>query len=272
MGRPRLLHGRRHERQATVQSRHPAAERDRITAPRSRARADVDGRAAAAPADAGRRGAVAAGHGSCRYRYPGAGREASRRDRGQDASGPRPGRVHRAGLAVERRVRREDPRPDAPARRRRRLVTRALHDGRGPVQGRTDDLQATVRRRSDLPGRADHELVPDGSHRAVGYRGRSRRGRRRTRLDPVRRRRRLRCRRDDPRRDDARRHRDRRAPGRSALPASDRHADRVAARRPDDSRSSPTRMSTQSSAPARSRSRRPTTRTTSRSGSGTRCR
>ncbi|MEE3918256.1 class I tRNA ligase family protein [Micromonospora sp. BRA006-A] len=34
---------------------------------------------------------------------------------------PRAGEVRRAGLAMEGRVRRRDPRPDAPARRRRRL-------------------------------------------------------------------------------------------------------------------------------------------------------
>ena len=50
------------------------------------------------------------------------------------------------------------------------------------------DLQAAVRRRPDLPGRADHQLVPAVPDRAVGHRGRALRRRRRAGLDPVRRR------------------------------------------------------------------------------------
>ncbi len=64
------------------------------------------------------------------------------------------------GLGVEGRVRRRDPRADAPARRLGGLVARAVHDGRGPVPGGPDDLQAAVRRRADLPGQPDHQLVP----------------------------------------------------------------------------------------------------------------
>ena len=60
-------------------------------------------------------------------------------------------------------------------------------------------------------------------------------------------------RRHHPGRDDARRHRGGGAPGRRALPAPGRHRGRAAADRPRASRSSPTRTSTRSSAPARSR-------------------
>ena len=51
------------------------------------------------------------------------------------------------------------------------------------------DLQAAVRRRPDLPGRADHQLVPALPHRAVRHRGRAHRGRGRADLDPLQRRR-----------------------------------------------------------------------------------
>ena len=71
--------------------------------------------------------------------------------------------------------------------RRRRLVARALHDGRGPLARRPDDLQAPVRRRPDLPRRAHHQLVPAVPHRAVGHRGRAPRGRGRARRARVRR-------------------------------------------------------------------------------------
>ena len=58
--------------------------------------------------------------------------------RGPVPARPGPGGLRRAGLAVEGRVRRQDPRPDAPARRQRGLVARAVHHGRGPVPRRAD--------------------------------------------------------------------------------------------------------------------------------------
>ena len=71
------------------------------------------------------------------------------------------------GVGVEGTLRRPDPRPDAPPRRRRRLVARAVHDGRRALARRPDDLQAALRRRADLPRRTDHQLVPARPHRAV---------------------------------------------------------------------------------------------------------
>ena len=153
-------------------------------------------------------------------------------ERGPVPARPGPGEVRRAGLAVEGRVRRRDPGPDAPARRLGRLGPRALHHGRGPVPGRPDDLQAALRRRPDLPGRADHQLVPALPDRAVRHRGRAHRRRRRAGLDPLRRRRRRDRGGHHPGRDDARRHRGGRAPRRRALPAPDRHRGRAAADRP----------------------------------------
>ena len=76
--------------------------------------------------------------------------------------------------------------PDAAARGQRGLVPRAVHDGRGPVPRGADDLQAALRRRPDLPGRTDHQLVPALPHRAVRHRGRPQRRRRRARLHPLR--------------------------------------------------------------------------------------
>ena len=153
----------------------------------------------------------------------------------------------------------------------RGLVPRAVHHGRGTVPGRPDDLQAAVRRRADLPRRADHQLVPALPHRAVRHRGRPLRRRRRAGLDPLRRRRQQHRRRHHPRRDHARRHRRGRPPGRRAVPAPGRQDRRAAADRPRASRSWPTRTSTRPSAPARSRSPRRTTRTTSRSAAATTC-
>ncbi len=46
---------------------------------------------------------------------------------------PRPRGIRGEGLGVEGRVRRQDPRADAPPRRRRRLEPRAVHHGRWPV-------------------------------------------------------------------------------------------------------------------------------------------
>ena len=53
--------------------------------------------------------------------------------RRQDAPRSRPRGIRRARLGVEGGVRLHDHAPDAPPRRVRRLVARALHDGRGPV-------------------------------------------------------------------------------------------------------------------------------------------
>ncbi len=71
--------------------------------------------------------------------------------------------------------------------------------------------------------------------------------------------------------DHARRHRRGGAPRRPAVRPPGRHGDRAAADRADASRSWPTRTSTRSSAPARSRSRPRTIPTTSRSAAGTTC-
>ena len=80
------------------------------------------------------------------------------------------------------RVRRPHPRPDAPPGRRRRLVARALHDGRrAQPRAVRHDVQAALRPGPDLPRRAHHQLVSALPHGAVRHRGGPPRGRRRAR-------------------------------------------------------------------------------------------
>ena len=149
-----------------VLDRAAATERDRQPAHGPRSRPHADGRADPAQADAGLRGALAARHGPRRHRHPDRGGKAARRRR-QDQGRLRPRTVHRQGLGLEAGVRRHHRRPDAPARRRRGLEPRPIHHGRRPVSCRADDLQAALRRRADLPGRAAGQLVAgagDGDH------------------------------------------------------------------------------------------------------------
>ena len=136
-------------------------------------------------------------------------------------------------VGVEGALRRPDPRPDAPPRRRRRLDRASgsrMDDGLSRAVQTI--FKTPLRRRADLPRRADHQLVPARSHRALRRRGRPRGGARRAGLDPLRRRRGIDRRRHHPRRDDARRHRGGRAPRRRAVPAPRRHRGRAAADQP----------------------------------------
>ena len=92
-------------------------------------------------------------------------------------------------------------------RRRRRLEPRPLHHGRRSVARRADHLQAAVRRRVDLSGRATGELVARAADRDLRPRGEVRGRRGRTGVVPVRldeRRRTPPRGGDDPDRDDAR--------------------------------------------------------------------
>ena len=208
-----------------VFDRAAAAERDRQPAHGSRAGTHHDGRADPPQADAGLRGAVAAGHGPRRHRHPERGGKAAR-GRRQDQRGLRPRAVRRQGLGLEARVRRRHRRPDAPARRRGGLEPRPVHHGRGTVAGGAHDLQAALRRRADLSGRAAGQLVTGARDGDLGPRGQLRGRRRRVGVVPVRlaRRRAAPHRgRHHPGRDDAGRHRDRGASRRRPLPAPGRH-------------------------------------------------
>ena len=223
LGSARLLHGQRGGRQAGVHassSRRPTSPARCTWATRSSTRSWT--RSTRRTPDAGLRRALAARHGPRRHRH------AERRRAGAGQGGPRPARarprdVRRAGLGVEGGVRRPDPRPDAPARRRRRLDPRAVHDRR----------RALARR----PRRSSSRLYDDGPDlprpngsstgaRAATPRCPTSRSSTRTstasssRPLSARRRRRHRSRGHHPRRDDARRHRRRRAPGRRALPGT----------------------------------------------------
>ena len=174
-------------------------------------------------------------------------------------------------MGLEGRARRRDPGADAPARRERRLDAASASPWTRALPRRAHHLQAALRRRPDLPRRADGQLVArlrtalsdleveheevEGELVSIRYGDGDDSDRRR----------------HHPGRDDAGRHRDRRAPGRRALPAPGRPRDRCrwSTAHPD-RRRRPRRP--RSSAPARSKSRPRTTRTTSRSAAGTACR
>ncbi len=156
---------------------------------RARARAVDDGRADPARADARLRHAVAARHGPRQHR--GATTSSS-------ATSPRP----RARAATD--YTREEFIAKAWDWKNRyggQILgqMRRLGDGvdwsrerftmdDGLSRGRAHDLQAALRRRPDLPRRADHQLVPARHDRALRRRGRPRRRAGRARLDPLRRR------------------------------------------------------------------------------------
>ena len=88
------------------------------------------------------------------------------------------------------RVRRRDPRPDAPARR---LVSTGTRERFTLDEGLSRAVQTIFKRLYDdgliYRGQAHHQLVPALPDRAVRHRGRAQRRRGRAGLDPVRRRR-----------------------------------------------------------------------------------
>ena len=90
----------------------------------------------------------------------------------------RPRQVHRKSLGVEAAVRRHHHPADAPPRHLRRLVARALHHGRWPVEGRHRNLRAPVRGRPDLSRPAPGQLGSGAEDRDLrprsGQRGRRR--------------------------------------------------------------------------------------------------
>ena len=85
----------------------------------------------------------------------------SRRDIG-------PREIPRKGLGVEGRVRRHDPEPAQAARRLMRLVARALHHGRGALEGRAQGLRRALPAGPDLQGQAAGQLGPQAAHRHLG--------------------------------------------------------------------------------------------------------
>ena len=183
----------------------------------------------------GRQHAVAGRHRSRRHRDADRRREPVE-GRRQVAAGPRPGKVHRKSVGVETGVRIDDHQPDAAARRVVRLVARALHDGRRPVERGDRDLCAALRGWPDLPRQATGQLGPEARHRGLRSRGRERGSDRQALGDPLPARRRLGSADggDDASGDDAGRRRGRGQSGRHALRASGRQGGGLAAGRAKD--------------------------------------
>ena len=91
----------------------------------------------------GQNTSVAGRHRPRRHRHPEDRREPAG-GRGQDPPRPGPRSLHRTRVGVEGRVRFHHHPPDAPPRRFRRLVARALHHGRGPVRRRASGCSSVV--------------------------------------------------------------------------------------------------------------------------------
>ncbi len=79
-------------------------------------------------------------------------------------------------LGVEGGVRRHHHPPAQAARRVVRLVARALHDGRGPVEGGAQGVRRALSRQADLQGQAAGQLGPEAAHRDLRPRGAAGRG------------------------------------------------------------------------------------------------
>ncbi len=134
-----------------VLDRHPAAEHHRHPAHGARAQQHAPGRAD--PLQAHGRATTRCG---CRARTTRASRRsgwssASCTKLGLDRRDDGPRSVRREGVAVEGRGRRLDHEAAAEPRRVVRLAARALHDGRGPLEGRARDVRALLRRGAHLP-------------------------------------------------------------------------------------------------------------------------
>ena len=264
-----------------VHHRHPAAQRHRLAAYGPCAQQHAAGHSGPLRAHARQERAVAAGHGSCRHRHADGGRAAA--DGAADPSPrPRPRAVRREGLGVEGRVRRHDLQPAEAARRLLRLVARALHHGRGPVEGRPRSLRHALQAGPDLQGQAAGQLGPEAADRDLRPRGRAaveingnlwhfRYPVEGETFDP-----------ENPTTfitvattrpetmlGDTARRRASRTTSATGIWSARMSSCRSSAAR---SRSSPTNIPIRKRAPARSRSRRRTTSTTSRSASATSCR
>ncbi len=186
----------------------------------------------------------------------------------------------RADAGVLRLDEAGDARPAAARRRLGRLGPPALHDGRGLGEGRPRRVRAALPRRPRVPHRGAGQLVPRLPDHRQRPRGHRHAGDRHALVDPLPPHRRGDRGagpgsddhdRDDPTRDAPRRHRGGRPPDdpRYAALVGRRCASRSSSAT---CRSSPTRWSTRRSGPARSRSPRPTTTTTTRPGCATACR
>ena len=257
-GRGPLRRRRRAPPRRDVRDLRAAAERDGRAAHGPRAQRLDPGRADPLAPDAGLRHALAARLRPRRHLDAERRREAARRG-GDVAAGDRPRRVPRADVELARDDRADDHGPVPPPRRVARLLARALHDGRRVRRGGDDVLRPSLGRRLDLPREPDRQLVPLPPDGDLRPRGRARRdGRHAHRTCATRsptateagsRSRRCGRRRSSPT-----------SPS-PCIPTTRATASAVGTRgrrprrRAPRARRSPTRASTPSSAPARSRSR-----------------
>ena len=165
---------RSHIGQAAVLHRHPAAQRHRLAAHGPRLHQHAPGRPDPLQADGRLRHALAAGHRPRRHRHPGGGGAPARQPRA------RPSEDLGREAFVERVWEWKEEsggtiiRPAQAPGRLVRLDARALHDGRGPLARGARGLRAALRRGADLPRRLHRQLVPALPDRALGPRGRAR--------------------------------------------------------------------------------------------------
>ncbi len=193
---------------------------------------------------------------------------------GDQPPGARPRGVPGADVGVEGAVPRQHPPAARPARRELRLDPRALHPRRGAVPRGARGLRAALPRGADHPRRVHGELVAGARHRGLrpGGGDQDRPGQALPHRLPDRGKRRAGSSwRDDPARDHARRHRGGLPPRRRALQPPPRQAPRSCRWWAAACRSCPIPRWSASSAPAWSRSRRSTTRSTSSWRGATAC-
>ena len=168
---------------AALLHRHPAAQRDGLAAHGACAEQHAAGRALPLRAHARQGRALAAGHRSRRHRDADGGRAPA-----DGAAGAEPARagareVRREGVGVEGGERLGDPQPVEAPRRLVRLEPRALHHGRGSVEGRAQGVRRSLQRQAHLQGQAARQLGPEVPDRDLRPRGRAGRGEGHVQLD-----------------------------------------------------------------------------------------
>ena len=166
MGGAWLLQAGRQAQGRALHHRDPAAQRDGLAAHGTRAEQYHPGHPRPLRAHARQGRAVAARHRPRRHRHPdgGGAPAAEGKQHRSPRHGPRGLLATRVG--VEGRIGGHHFAPAAPAGRLLRLVARALHHGRRPVQGRAEGVRAALQGGDDLQGQAPCEL---GSEAADGH-------------------------------------------------------------------------------------------------------
>ena len=223
VGGVRRLQGTPRGGQKAVYHRDAPAQHHRSAAHGPRHGRRAAGQPDPLPPHEGRSDALAAGHRPRLHRHGGQDRGGDAQG-GPDQGGRGPRGLPRARMGLEERVRRTHRAPDPPHGQQLRLEPRALHHGRGLLEGRHRGVQPPVRKGPHLPRQPHDQLVPLLPHlhlrRGGGIRGAERQllapalpgqgDRRDARAG------------DDPSGDDARRHRRGHQRGGPALCASAR--------------------------------------------------